>query len=188
MPIKRLSETTQPVEVQETSFTQDVLGRYICNTWEEATNNGGPPFDAVVLGAGMYGAYCAEKIYRRGASRNLRVLVLEAGSFLVSEHVQNLAWIGLKVPRPVTVDPGVAREHVWGLPWRSNQAAPGLAYCVGGKSLYWGGWSPRLTAADLQQWPQPVASYLSAVYPLVEREIGVAPSTEFTYRYFLPRP
>jgi hypothetical protein len=40
----------------------------------------------------MFGAYCAEKIYRHA---NLRVLVLDAGSFLVSEHVQNLSKIGL---------------------------------------------------------------------------------------------
>ncbi len=40
----------------------------------------------------MFGAYCAEKIYRNSG---LRVLVIDAGSYLVSEHVQNLARIGL---------------------------------------------------------------------------------------------
>lgn len=92
--INRLIDTGQPVEVQESSFTTDVMGRYICGTWDKAVNNGGVMFDAVVIGAGMFGAYCAEKIYRNA---NLRVLVLEAGSFLVSEHVQNLARIGLNV-------------------------------------------------------------------------------------------
>ena len=86
--INRLQETNQPVAVQETTFSVDVMGRFICNTWDEAVNNGGVAFDAVVIGAGMFGAYCAEKIYRHA---NLRVLVLEAGSFLVSEHVQNLS-------------------------------------------------------------------------------------------------
>jgi hypothetical protein len=90
--INRLVETNQAVEVQETTFAIDVLGRYVCNTWDEAVNNGGVAFDAVVIGAGMFGAYCAEKIYRRS---NLRVLVLVAGSFLVSEHVQNFARVGL---------------------------------------------------------------------------------------------
>jgi len=88
--INRLIESGQPVEVQDTNFTTDVIGRYICSTWDEAVNNGGVMFDAVVIGAGMFGAYCAEKIYRNA---NLRVLVLDAGSFLVSEHVQNLARI-----------------------------------------------------------------------------------------------
>ena len=179
MPIKQLIEGSQSVEVQQTAFSLDVVGRYICNTWDEAVSNGGPPFDAVVLGAGMFGAYCAQRIYRRGAAANRRVLVLDAGSYLVSEHVQNLARIGLNVPGPVSSDPGVARERVWGLPWRSNQAAPGLAYCVGGRSLYWGGWAPRLTAADHALWPAAVVAYLNANYANVETEIGVTPRTDF---------
>ena len=177
MAIKQLGESGQTVEVQRTTFSIDVVGRYVCNTLQEAVNNGGLPFDVVVLGAGMFGAYCAEKIYRRAA--NKRVLILEAGDFLVSEHVQNLARIGLNVADAVSSDPGAPRERVWGLPWRSNQAMPGLAYCVGGRSLYWGGWAPRLTPADQALWPLGVANYLNANYKQVEREIGVDPSTDF---------
>src|SRR5712691_867871 len=90
--INRLVETNQAVEVQDTTFTIDVLGRYVCSTWDEATANGGIGFDAVVIGAGMFGAYCAEKIYRNA---NVRVLVLDAGCLLVTEHVQNLSRMGL---------------------------------------------------------------------------------------------
>src|SRR5215207_6584392 len=85
------ADPSDRVAVQETEFTHDAVGRYICNTWEEATQNGGLPFDAVVIGAGMFGAYCAEKLYRHS---NLRVLVLDAGALLVTEHVQNLSRIG----------------------------------------------------------------------------------------------
>jgi len=179
MSIKKLVENNQPTTVQETTFSHDVLGRYICNTWDEAVGNGGAQFDAIVLGAGMFGGYCAEKIYRKGASRNKRVLLLEAGGFLVSEHVQNLARIGLNVPSSVSIDPGVPRETVWGLPWRGNQATPGLAYCVGGRSLYWGGWTPRLTAADQALWSPTLSNYLDSNYSIVESEIGVNPSTDF---------
>lgn len=177
--IGRLTETTSAVEVQDTTLSLDVVGRYLCSTWDEATGNGGGPFNAVVIGAGMFGAYCAEKLFRRGQAKNLRVLVLDAGPYLISEHVQNLSRIGLNVPGPISVDPGVPRERVWGLPWRSNQAFPGLAYCFGGRSLYWGGWSPRLTAADLAKWPGPAVAFLNANYPTVERETGVSPSTDF---------
>lgn len=179
MPLKKLIEDNQPTVIQETTFSHDVLGRYICNTWDEAVNNGGAPFDAIVLGAGMFGAYCAQKIYRQGAASNKRVLVLEAGGFLVSEHVQNLARIGLNVAGAVSSDPGIPRETVWGLPWRGNQSTPGLAYCVGGRSLYWGGWTPRLTPADQALWSPTLSSYLDANYSKVESEIGVTPSTDF---------
>ena len=64
--IRNLREGPNTVEVQETTFSIDVLGRYICSTYDEAINNGGFPFDVVVIGAGMYGAYVAEKIYRKG--------------------------------------------------------------------------------------------------------------------------
>jgi choline dehydrogenase-like flavoprotein len=185
--INQLVEANQQVLLQGTTFSIDVLGRYICNTWDEATANGGVAFDAVVIGAGMYGAYCAEKIYRLGP--NLRVLVLDAGSLLVTEHVQNLSRIGLNAAAPVSViqnvdDPG-ARELVWGSPWRSMVAFPGLAYCPGGRSLYWGGWSPRLTDADLANWPQPVATQLQSpthsgdAYERVEKETGVFDKTDY---------
>src|SRR5437773_12053599 len=144
--IRNLQEGPNTVEVQETTFSLDILGRYICNTYDEAVNNGGFPFDAIVIGAGMYGAYVAEKIYRTGAG-NLRVLVLDAGSFLVSERVQYLSRIGLNVPGPTTMDPGVPRERVRGLPWRRNVGFPGLACCFAGRPPSWGGCSLSLTDA-----------------------------------------
>ena len=173
------------VIVQDTAFSTDAMGRYICNTWEEATGNvanGGFPFDVVVIGAGMYGAYCAEKIYR-ASGKAKRILVLEAGPFLVSEHVQNLTRMGLNPGGAVIVaknadDPGT-RERVWGSPWRSNTAFPGLAFCIGGRSLYWGGWSPALTPADLAQWPPVVAADIVNTYPAVRKEIGTDPTTDY---------
>jgi choline dehydrogenase-like flavoprotein len=184
--LNRLQASGAPVPIQDTTLSLDTLGRFICNTWDEAVSNGGVEFDSIVIGAGMFGAYCAEKIYREA---NLRVLVLEAGPFLVSEHVQNLARIGLNVASAAAVpdngsDPG-SQAQVWGIPWRSQVPFPGLAYCVGGRSLYWGGWSPRLTAADLTKWPSEVAGFLqspsgsSDAYEATERETGVFDKTDY---------
>ena len=181
MPLPRLLPAPQQVQVQETAFTTDALGRFICSTWEEATETGGQPFSAVIVGAGAYGAYLAAKIFRRRP--NKRILLLDAGSLLVSEHVQNLGRVGFDPPPPIppASDPGVARAIVWGLPWRGNVDFPGLAYCAGGKSIYWGGWSPRLTPQDLLQWPNSVAAYLDANYSDVESESGVVPATDFIF-------
>ena len=185
MPINILIDSGQPIQpppdVQRTTLGLDVLSRFVCNTWDEAVNNGGAPFDAVIIGAGMFGGYCADKIYRDGAARGLRVLVLDAGPFLVPTHVQNLPQAGLNVPGPLypADDPGQARELVWGMPWRSNVDFIGQAYCVGGKSLYWGGWCPRLQADDLGSWPPTVAQYLVNNYPTLESQTGVTDKTEF---------
>ena len=125
MPLPRLFAGSPKVDVQETSLALDALGRYVCSTWEEATQNGGPPFTAVVVGAGMYGAYCATKLRR--LDPGARVLLLDAGRFLVSEHVQNLAKIGFGVPGPIPPahDPGVARELVWGIAVAGQCRVPG---------------------------------------------------------------
>jgi choline dehydrogenase-like flavoprotein len=181
MPLPNLVPAAGQVDVQNTTFSVDVLGRFACSTWEEATGNGGAPFSAIVIGAGMYGAYCATKIFRRPAGK--RVLLLDAGRFLVSEHVQNLARLRLEVPGAIAPanDPKKARELVWGLPWRGNVDFPGLAYCIGGKSIYWGGWCPRLTPGDLQGWPASTVQYLNTNYTNVESETGVEPGTDFIF-------
>lgn len=54
MTLPRLTpdQAAAPFDVQETAFSYDVLGRYICNSWEElmaAQTNGGYSFDAVII-------------------------------------------------------------------------------------------------------------------------------------------
>ena len=154
MTLDRLDDSFQklPVpDVQRTTLSLDLMGRYVCNTWDEAVNNGGPPFDVVIIGAGMFGGYCADVIFRES---NLRVLVLEAGPFVASTHLQNLPDVGLYAPDPIdpASDTGVARTLVWGMPWRGDSQFVGQAYCVGGKSLFWGGWCPTLLEDDLKRW------------------------------------
>ncbi len=68
------------------------------------------------------------------------------------------------------------------MPWRANVPFIGQAYCIGGKSLYWGGWCPRLLSTDLAQWPPTVAQYLNQNYPLLEQQTGVTDDTEFIQR------
>ena len=123
-------------DVQRTTFSLDVLGRFICNTWDEATVN--PDFDAVVIGAGMYGGYCTAKLFSESGVPGrtpIRVLVLEAGPFLVHEHGQNIPDLGLSNPFRPVIDPFSAaaartRHLVWGLGWRGNTGFPGTAYCL----------------------------------------------------------
>src|SRR5580704_1708906 len=168
---------TEEVDCQETSFSVDAIARNFCNTWEEAMTN--PVFDAVVIGCGMYGGYCADKLFR--GSKTKRTLLLEAGAFLIAEHFQNLPNIGLNVPDPMDPadDKGSPREIVWRIPWRGNTSFVGTPYCVGGKSVYWGGWCPRLTDSNLTGWPPTVAQYFKDHYAEVEMQLGVAESAEF---------
>lgn len=191
MPLKQLIVSNNPArdDVQQTDFGYDVVARYICNNWQEIAAAQGPgayPFDAVIIGAGMFGGYCAERLYRHGGSAALRILLLDGGALLLQSHIQNLPQqLGGKVGGPDALrsrdDASGTQNVIWGMPWISNQAFPGLAYCIGGRSLFWGGWSPPLTAADLANWPAGVVSYLTgnSGYAATAREIGTAVTTDF---------
>jgi hypothetical protein len=142
-------------------FTFDILGRYGCNTLEEAANSVDPQkrparrlFDFIIVGGGSFGAVLASHLFSRDRTQAHRILLLEAGPFALPEHVQNLP--GNFAP-PGKNKPGT----LWGQPWVSdspmgfNQDFPGLAYSVGGRSLFWGGWSPYLIDSEISDpsWP-----------------------------------
>ena len=83
-----------PLGTENTTFTRDVFGRYICNTLQEAldsTTGVGKPFDVIVIGGGSFGGVFAHRLFNLDSRlRQHRILVLEGGPFLVPEHVQNL--------------------------------------------------------------------------------------------------
>jgi choline dehydrogenase-like flavoprotein len=186
---------------QATDFTLDVLGRYTCNTFDEALANSDPayranardlngnplpargdmrPFDFIIIGGGTFGAAIAEHLWYRSTDRSERILVLEAGPFLLPEHWQN-------VP---SINPG---NEVWGLSWNADPKLgyAGLAYCVGGRSLWWGGWSPRLLDAEtpVSAWPKDVLDDLNAkklngdngYFRQSSQQIGVSATNDFIF-------
>jgi NAD(P)H-hydrate repair Nnr-like enzyme with NAD(P)H-hydrate dehydratase domain len=99
------------VAFEQTSFTIDLIGRFVCNTWDDAVNSVGSSFDVVVIGAGMHGGYCAEKIYRfaKESGKKVRILVLDAGSLLLTEIV-NVQPAGGKCVQKL-VAPGIDRPE-----------------------------------------------------------------------------
>ena len=76
---------------QHTDFTKDVLGRYVCNGLDEAiaSTSGvdGRPFDIVIIGGGSFGSVLALQTLSRDRFRNHRILVLDAGPYVLPEHV-----------------------------------------------------------------------------------------------------
>jgi choline dehydrogenase-like flavoprotein len=166
------------------------MSRFTCNTWEEVlAARQDDDFDVVIIGSGMYGAYAAAKLYERGSRMGNqkeapRVLVLESGPFLVTEHVQNMP------RRSISLTSLVAEELVG--PGQSNEPVVKHMRCVGGKSPFWGGWSPRYQSEDMDRvdeegdklWPEDVSNYLFQTggqggYEYAERETGVFPVQDF---------
>jgi hypothetical protein len=197
--LTQLVESGRPIPgtgVQETTFALDAFSRFVCNTIdevEEAQRQGGFDIDLVVIGSGMYGGFIAAKIYERARrlplERRPRVLVLESGPFLISEHFQNLTRIG---PFFELVNRPVVDENQSFLTQIEYQGGPlqGLAphhRCVGGKSLFWGGWSPPLLnddeQDDLAHWPGEVREYLLSAegYDEVARQIGTDITSDYIH-------
>lgn len=160
----------------DTEFSRDVLGRYVCNTFDDMLVTIDPnaraaanlsqrgdlrPFDFIIVGGGTFGAAVAEHLWFRSQGRNERILVLDGGPFLLPEHVQNLPVLGLNAGGP-RMDHQPQNE-VWGLAWNAGIPFPGLAYCLGGRSIFWGGWSPRLLDSELPKsvWPKAVLDDLT---------------------------
>src|SRR6266545_2197188 len=182
-----------PKTSEITSFTKDIQGRYLCNDFFEAEawkRDGGRPFDVIVVGGGTFGAAIAEHLWfrQRQAGGGLRTLVVEAGPFTLPEHVQNTGILGLFDPRdPFSLDlnakqPEPPRNEVWGVPWISGIPFKGLAYTVGGRSLYWGGWSPRLLDEEMETWPPAVVVDLNSRYfDESSRQIGVDETNDFIF-------
>jgi hypothetical protein len=183
-------------DVQETTFALDAFSRFVCNTIdevEEAQQQGGFGFDVVVIGSGMYGAFTAAKIYQRSTQQQLerrpRVLVVDSGPFLISEHFQNLTRIGPffeLVNRPA-VDENQSFLSQIDYTGGPLQGISRHQRCVGGKSLFWGGWAPPLSnddeQDDLEQWPQEVRDFLLSPdgYAEVARQIGTDITTDYIH-------
>jgi len=171
-----------PLESEYTSFSRDTLGRWVCNTLAEALAAGSAkPFDIIVVGGGSFGSVFAQHLFDQDrALKQHRILVLEAGPFDLPEHVQNVSLLGLGPPPPSRIADLRAvgldktpRAEVWGLAWHSPTAFPGLAYCIGGRSVFFGGWSPRLLDGEMPlvsdarhpyPWPKAFVDDLHARY------------------------
>ncbi len=175
--IRNLQEGPNPVNVQETAFTLDNMGRFLCNTLQEARDSAGVQvagrqrdFDTIVIGGGTFGATIAASLLFADSTHSRRILVLEAGPFALPEHNQNMPYQG------GTPD--------FRKPWDSHPALayPGLLFAVGGRSLAWGGWSPQMLAAEISSWPASVAADLvNKYFEISSDQIGATDSNDFIF-------
>lgn len=169
------------LQTESTSFTLDNMGRFLCNTLQEALDSAAQSvagrrrdFDVIVIGGGTFGAIAAEHLFITDAAHSRRILVLEAGPFVLPEHVQNMPFLG-----------GAPDLRV---PWVNHQALnySGLIFALGGRSLTWGGWSPELLDEEMAAWPPSTRNALrpatgEGYFAQSSRQIGVQETNDFIY-------
>ena len=141
---------------------RDPVATYYCKTLKQVR---AVDHDIVIVGGGAVGAAVLDRLMRRKESEGLRVLVLEKGSFLLPEHVQNLH------PRyQRLMKDAVAR------PWRRADGttfdlAPQIPY-LGGRAQFWSTWIPRPTAAQMPDWPKSVTESLEHYWDSADEFLG----------------
>lgn len=183
MSVRELVPGTSDVEIQQTDFTLDTMGRFLCNTLKEALDSTQEmvagkqrDFDAIIIGGGSFGSVVANGLFMRDSTHSRRILVLEQGPFVLPEHVQNLPFMGgapnMRVP--------------WVVRAGSDFGYAGLIYAVGGRSLTWGGWSPELlhdlSNDEMTDWPAPAIADLQGQYfHDAGEQIGVNSTNDFVH-------
>ncbi|HET7037374.1 MAG TPA: family 16 glycoside hydrolase [Thermomicrobiaceae bacterium] len=170
-----------PLTAETTTFSLDNMGRYLCNSLQEALDSAQAQiagrrrdFDVIIVGGGTFGSVMAHRLFAQDRTHSRRILVLEAGPFVLPEHNQNMSFIG--------GDPAMRA------PWVSAPefGFPGLVFAVGGRSISWGGWSPEPlhTASDdeMHGWPASVIADLRGSYFYdAADQIGVSATNDFVY-------
>jgi choline dehydrogenase-like flavoprotein len=162
---------------ETTTFTLDNMGRFLCNTLQEASDSAsvvvaGRPrgFDVIVIGGGTFGAVIASRLFLNDVTHSRRILVLESGPFSLPEHFQNMPYMG-----------GTPDFRV---PWDSHPALAyqGLLFTIGGRSLAWGGWSPQMLDQEFKNWPSAVVAALQDTYfRQSSDQIGATATNDFIY-------
>lgn len=146
-------------------------------------------FDLLVIGSGMGGGVVAEEYARRFNRTNgnecKTVAVLERGGCLFPTHIAGL-------PRRQLYSRRQVYKHVWNLwddfkhllPTTTPQTYVGAeARNLGGRSIFWGAFIPRLSQFELQHFPPAVQTYLTTYgYPQAETQMGKSTQPDTLYR------
>jgi hypothetical protein len=186
------------LQAERTHFTLDNMGRFLCNTLQEALFSTGldvgvtgptgkplaPPkgarrFDVIVLGGGTFGVVLAQHLLARDDTHSRRILVLEQGPLVAPEHQQNLPYV-------FGVLPGLSEPWVSDLaplnPNNRKGGFDGLLFTIGGRSLHWGGWAPEPLDDELIEWPAELRTGLRAgYYEQASNQLGVTNTNDFVF-------
>jgi choline dehydrogenase-like flavoprotein len=132
--------------------TQDPVAAYYCKTLREVQDRA---YDVVVVGGGAVGSAVVHRLLTAATHRTIRVLVLEKGSFLLPEHVQNLdpryqRLMADAVAKPWKLAPGTTYD-----------LAPQIPY-FGGRALFWSTWIPQPARTQMPNWPGRVLDELDS--------------------------
>ena len=165
---------------EPTSFTLDNMGRFLCNTLEEALDSAAQTvagrqrgFDVILSAAERSVPVIAEHFFVADATHSRRIIVLEAGPFVLPEHVQNLPYMGGApkcARRGSTIPPSATRAS--SSPW-----ADARSLGAAGRPNCWIWKWPHGRRRPAMQRPALTGEYFAEA----SRQIGVKETNDFIY-------
>ncbi|WP_419421369.1 GMC oxidoreductase (plasmid) [Legionella sp. D16C41] len=104
-------------------------------------------FDIIIVGSGACGGAAAISL----AEKNLNILIIEAGPLLLTEHVGSLS-LRYNPPLIKKLSEKSSSQALWqDNTQRLNREQ--VWTVAGGKTLFWGGHSPRFREEEFNKWP-----------------------------------
>ena len=139
----------------------------------------GGEFDFIVVGSGFCCFSFLQKVLVKNPSA--KVLILEKGDYILSDHFQNL---------PDQQFEGQKLEQVEKFPWNItqltkdgqylNKGVHGQVPCFGGKSVFWSAWSPKPLEQDMPGWPEEVKQAIARYFQDAEKLLNITTVDEIS--------
>ncbi len=143
----------------------------------ESVAAGSEDIDCLIVGSGTSGVTTALELAKRG----LRVVILEAGPFVLPQHVGTSPFRSRE-----EIVPSIHELVRYGTAWHDSETAAAATAplpdnnnawsLVGGRTVFWGGCTPRFIESDFDDWPFDLAE-LAPYYERAETLMHVSGST-----------
>ncbi|XP_065887911.1 uncharacterized protein [Dysidea avara] len=165
-----------PVPGKQNTTPQEVMTQMFFvhdDKWERICQSG--EFDYVIIGS----SYCALGFITKVAENNpkAKLLVLEQGQYFHPTHFQNLP------PAYIRTWRGASETFPWSISEKTHQGKyikwqHGMNNFLGGRSLFWNGWTPEPTDEEMEHWPPEVIDTVHKYFGEVRELLNVVSADE----------
>ena len=141
--------------------------------WDENRKYG--RFDYVIIGS----SFCSLAFTTQARKNNpdAKILIIERGAYLHPDHYQNLP----PALETTVFDPSEAFH--WNISQKTHdgehiKGLHGAYSFFGGRSLFWSGWCPEPTEAEMEGWPKELVKVVKDYFPKAKELLNIVPANE----------
>ncbi len=128
-------------------------------------------YDVLIVGSGAGGGAALWRLCEQWGRNKKRIAMIEAGSLLLPTHARNIATLGSRYYNRYFWNPKISYPLGKTLP---EFSAAKQVFALGGRTLFWRTFSPRLPRCELAGWPVTFEE-MEFYYSIAERVMNVTP-------------